>query len=314
MIALMSAFSLQARIAVGQAQSAASFAERISSPHLPNALKLHPKVISGGMPEGEAAFAELKSLGVRTIISVDGAKPNIELANRFGMRYVHLPHGYDGIPDGRTLELAKALRQCDGPVYLHCHHGKHRSPTAAAVACVAIGFIRPQDAVSVLELAGTNKNYRGLYGSAEKAKRIADDVLDRMHVDLPAIAKLPPLAESMVEIELHHDRLKKSAAQGWPPPTKGEKFQPATEALLLKEHYVEILRLNIVSETRGEHPLFTEARDLAAELEKAIEEHLAESRVTVRKPDALNIILERISQNCIDCHRRFRDIPLSEKQ
>ncbi len=302
-------------IALGQTQPAVSVAERIGSTHLPNALKLHPKVISGGMPEGEAAFAELKSFGVRTIISVDGAKPNTELANRFGMRYVHLPHGYDGIPEGRTLELAKALRECDGPVYLHCHHGKHRSPAAAAVACAAIGLIRPQDAVGVLELAGTNKNYRGLYESAEKAKRIADEVLDRLHVDLPAVAKLPPLAESMVEIEIHHDRLKKMAAQGWVAAPEGKQFQPASEALLLKELYVEILRLNIVSDASSEHPLFVEARELADQLEQAITEHLAEGRSpSTEKLDALNISFGRISQNCVDCHRRFRDVPLSEKR
>src|SRR5262245_46397548 len=73
--------------------------EKINEPTLPNAFRLHTKVISGGQPDGELAFAKLKELGVKTIISVDGARPEVELAKKYGLRYVHLPHGYDGVPE-----------------------------------------------------------------------------------------------------------------------------------------------------------------------------------------------------------------------
>src|SRR6188768_3777999 len=56
--------------------------ERIDEPTLPNAYRLHEKVISGGQPDGDPAFAKLKELGVKTIISVDGAKPEVELAKK----------------------------------------------------------------------------------------------------------------------------------------------------------------------------------------------------------------------------------------
>ena len=108
--------------------------KKLPARHLPNALQVHLQVISGGQPEGEAGFAELKGLGIKTIISVDGAKPDLELAKKFGLRYVHLPHGYDGIPEERVEELAKAVRDLPGPIYIHCHHGKHRSPAAASAA------------------------------------------------------------------------------------------------------------------------------------------------------------------------------------
>src|SRR5262245_15845815 len=100
-------------------QIVAAPAQRIEVQHLPNAYRLHDRVISGGLPEGEAAFKELQALGIRTVISVDGAKPDVELARKFGMRYVHLPHGYDGIPKERAKELAKAVRDLDGPIYIH---------------------------------------------------------------------------------------------------------------------------------------------------------------------------------------------------
>src|SRR5262245_34443885 len=43
--------------------------KKIGSPALPNAYQLTDKVISGGQPNGEAAFKELRDLGVKTVIS-----------------------------------------------------------------------------------------------------------------------------------------------------------------------------------------------------------------------------------------------------
>src|SRR5262245_26296024 len=33
--------------------------EKLNAPHLPNAYRIHDKVISGGLPEGDEAFKEL---------------------------------------------------------------------------------------------------------------------------------------------------------------------------------------------------------------------------------------------------------------
>lgn len=150
---------------------------KVASQHLPNPVRLHEKVISGGLPEADAAFQELADLGVKTIISVDGMMPDVATAAKHGLRYVHLPHGYDGIPEQRINELAKAARDLPGPVYIHCHHGKHRSPAAASVACVGAGLIPAGLAVSILQLAGTNPSYRGLYEAAQQATAFDEALL-----------------------------------------------------------------------------------------------------------------------------------------
>lgn len=40
---------------------------------------------------------------------------------------IHLPIGYNGFDENRRLELVRATRDAiqEGPVYIHCHHGKH---------------------------------------------------------------------------------------------------------------------------------------------------------------------------------------------
>ncbi|MGN6547279.1 MAG: hypothetical protein ACTHK7_19660, partial [Aureliella sp.] len=72
---------------------------------LHNVWRLSGRVLSGSEPEDDAGFAELVALGVKTIVSVDGIAPRVELAEKHGLRYVHIPIGYDGVP----AEAARAL-------------------------------------------------------------------------------------------------------------------------------------------------------------------------------------------------------------
>ena len=78
---------------------------KLATKHLPNAIEVPGGLVSGGLPESQEAFEELKRLGIKTIISVDGVKPNVQMAQAYGMRYVHIPHGYDGIGESTLQTL-----------------------------------------------------------------------------------------------------------------------------------------------------------------------------------------------------------------
>lgn len=287
--------------------------ERLESEHLPNPVRLHEKVISGGLPEGDAAFKELAQLGVKTVISVDGAKPDVELAKRHGLRYVHLPHGYDGIPESRVQQLAKAVRELEGPIYIHCHHGKHRSPAAASVACVASGLIPKSEAVAVLELAGTNPNYRGLYQSAREAHPLDEALLEALDVEFQEIVDVPPMAEAMVQLGHTHDHLKQIREAGWRTPEDHPDLDAAHEALLLREHFTEMLRTEEVKHQPEDFlAMLRDSEDAAKELEAELERWQKASpgsELPVRIPQ----LADRIAKNCKACHVDYRDVPLSEK-
>lgn len=300
------------------AQPSEKTPQRIASSHLPNAYRLHAKVISGGQPEGDAAFKELRDLGVRTIITVDGAKPDVAAAGKYGLRYVHLPHGYDGISAIRAKELAKAVRDLPGPVYIHCHHGKHRSPAAATVACVSLGLIEPADSLTVLKTAGTSENYRGLYRAATAARRVDDKLLDALAVEFRESVELPPMAEAMVAIEHTHDQLKSLSQTNWQPPREHPDLDAAHEALLLKEHFIELARTaDVQAKPARFRELLKTSEAAASELEtalrmpadtkdgKSIDGEAAQSARAARATEAFN----RVTQNCTACHREFRDVP-----
>jgi len=269
---------------------------------LSNVVRVHRDIISGGVPDGAESFSELKELGIKTILSVDAMKPNIALAREYGMRYVHLPHGYDGIPMSRVVEIAKAFRDLPKPIYIHCHHGKHRSPTAAATGCVAIGMISQTDAMAVLKLAGTNVGYQGLYDCVSKTQKLNLVELDSTSVGFLEVAPIPPLTEAMVSIDAIFAKLTFANKQGWP-----TNESHSSDALLLVEHYVEIVR----SEDQTLHPpefieLLKEGEIHVSTLERLIREELdatESNRLKVGKA------IQSVDANCRECHARFRDVP-----
>jgi protein tyrosine phosphatase (PTP) superfamily phosphohydrolase (DUF442 family) len=293
---------------------AAKSIERIEADRLPNPIRVHPRVISGGLPSGDAAFAELRELGVQTIISVDAATPDVQLARRYGLRYVHLPHGYDGIPGHRVRELAKAVESLPGPVYVHCHHGKHRSPTAAAVACVAAGLIPSEVAEDVLDLAGTSSRYQGLFAAAREATPIAAEELKQLQVELPEIAEVPPLAEAMTDLSHTFEHIQQIAENQWRATPEHPDLEPAHEALLLREHFTELQRANSPIGDRLDfrdwlyRGWLHESESAALQLERSLRASPPAGELPVGR---LNTLLQRLKSGCTKCHSRFRDVPLA---
>jgi protein tyrosine phosphatase (PTP) superfamily phosphohydrolase (DUF442 family) len=277
-------------------------ARKLDTKHLSNAIQVQPEIISGALPDQEASFAELQALGVKTILSVDGMRPDVPMAKKFGMRYVHLPNGYDGIPPDRVLELAKAIRDLPKPIYVHCHHGKHRSPAAVAAACRTLGLITPEQALNTLKLAGTNPGFRGLFQSVRLSHPTADSILDSMKVDFREISPVPPMAEMMVSIDLAMSELIAAKKENWP---KWDKS--ATDALMLKEHMVELGRLED-SPARGKafQQLLHESVLLSGSLENELR-RAYDGQVTADSGTKSSSLLARVEDNCVRCHEQFRN-------
>src|SRR5687767_7758627 len=217
---------------VSPASAAAAGAKPADPPGLHNLMKVTKRLYSGSEPHGEEGIASLKEMGVKTIVSVDGAKPAVETARKYGMRYVHIPIGYDGVPEEAGQSLARLMREAETPIYVHCHHGKHRGPAAVAVACVAEGDMTGKEALSILVRAGTSKDYSGLWRDVDA------------YTPPPADAELPELVEvaevgsftaAMAQVDRAFDNLKLCREAKWSVPPDHPDLVPAQEALLLQE-------------------------------------------------------------------------------
>ena len=121
--------------------SAADTPKPVEIGNLHNTFAVTPRVYSGSVPEREGDFAALAKLGVKTVISVDGTRPDVEAAKKHGLAYVHLPFGYSGIPTNRVADLALAMKNVSGPVYVHCALGHGRSALIAAAVLLRRGIV-----------------------------------------------------------------------------------------------------------------------------------------------------------------------------
>jgi protein tyrosine phosphatase (PTP) superfamily phosphohydrolase (DUF442 family) len=272
---------------------------RIEITGIHNAFHVADKVYSGSQPEGEEAFAALAKLGIKTIISVDGSKPDVDSARKHGLRYIHLPFGYDGIPSNRVVELTKAVESQTGPVFVHCHHGLHRGPAAVAVICEATQNWTPTQAEAWMREAGTAADYAGLYRAAATFQKPTPAQLAAVK-ELPEVSKTSSLVEAMVLIDEHFSRLKQTQKAGWKTPPGQADITPEHEALMLWEQLREITR----TDDAAQRP-----QDYRTKL--SVSEKAAESlRLALKAPDApatFEAAFAKIGPSCSACHKRYRN-------
>lgn len=266
-------------------------------PELHNLLQVTDRIYTGGEPGSDEAFASLARLGVKTIVSVDGARPNVEAARKHGIRYVHIPFGYDGITEEAGRSLARLVREVEGPLYVHCHHGRHRGPAGAAVACIAAGAADGKEALAVLERAGTSKDYGGLWRDVEKYEPPPKDA---ELPELVEIAEVGSLVAAMAQIDRASDNLKLCEAVDWQTPPKHPDVAARQEALLLREGFRETVRQLAESNDRGDAFLawMTEAEQSAEKLQAALESD---------DKDEARAQFTSIQDQCKRCHAKYRN-------
>lgn len=262
-------------------------------PSLHHLLQITDNVYCGGEPRGAPAFAGLVRLGVQTVVSVDGARPDVETARRHGLRYVHIPIGYDGIEKDEGLSLARLVRDAAGPFYIHCHHGRHRGPAAAAVVYIAAGDLDHRETLEVLERAGTDKRYRGLWRDVENYRVPTDrEELPR----LVEIARVGSLAAAMVRIDRAYDNLKLCRDVEWSVPAAHPDLVPVHKALLIKESFRETGRHRDNEFDEQFSKWLAEAETAAKNVEDALARNTTEVRVHFRE----------LGESCRRCHDKYR--------
>jgi protein tyrosine phosphatase (PTP) superfamily phosphohydrolase (DUF442 family) len=280
-------------------EASATF-QRVEAAGITNFYYLGHGIYSGAAPEGDAGFASLRTLGIKTIITVDGAAPAVELAAKHGLRYVHIPVGYDGIAPKSELMLLKAAETLPGPIFVHCHHGTHRGPTAAAIICEAVEGWTAEQAETWLRVAGTDTNYPGLYRTARDFRRPSNAELQAAPSEFPTRATTPPLVGTMVQIDDRFAAVKQT--QRTQSEASANKRAAATESLLLLELFREARRTGQGVERGAEfQAMLARAENAATELHQQCQQ--PESKTS----DANAVSIAKMSQFCSSCHRAYRD-------
>ncbi len=257
------------------------------------------RIGQGAQPKGAEAFQNIAGLGYRVVLSVDGARPDLENATAAGLRYVHIPIGYHGVASDEALRIVKAVESAEGPVYVHCHHGKHRGPTGAIIARIGVEGLGTDQALSDLAESGCSPKYSGLYRDVGAFRAPSADALAAVSADLPSFVPPPEMAGAMVAISFSFENLKESRDAEWATPPGNPDVDPPHEARMLWEHARETARLD-ESREYGERflSLLTETETAAIALEASLR---------AGDKDGAETAYGRIKSACSSCHSDYRN-------
>lgn len=255
-------------------------------------------VATGGKPEGEAAFRALQEQGITTVVNVDGSQPDLAAAKKYGLRYIHLPMGYDALSQEDLAAMRRLADEVAGKVYIHCHHGMHRGPAYAAALLRMEGKLTPEAARALLEDAGTSKDYPGLWFSG-----VEQPLLDIQlcAAPLPETSKTSSMIEAMVRMDDAYDPLKGYMNSGRKLPADSPDFDPLNSA----RQTIQALK-----DVRA----FPEVKDakFAGLLEASVAagEGFAESLAAGE--GAAEAKFKVFDQSCVACHKVYRNPPLTK--
>jgi hypothetical protein len=236
-------------------------------------------------------------MGVRVVVSVDGARPDVAGAKRHGLRYVHVPIGYDGVSDAALLKLA-AVEGLKGGVFVHCHHGRHRGPTAAAIMALSTGAWHTGQATDWQETAGTSKDYPGLYRAVQAFHVPDQEAVQVARGRLTAVSPPAGMVAVMVAVDHETEVLEGMKAAGWKAAPGNPDATPAGSARLLREQFAESIRLGIGPESAAFSVALQSAHDHVEAFEQALRTgDEAQATQTWRQ----------VREDCRTCHREWRD-------
>ena len=260
---------------------------------LPNYRRWSARLIQGGQPEGEEAYAALAARGVTLVLSVDGLPPDLEAARKHGLQVAHVPVGYDGIEAAEALQIVRASRDAQGAIYVHCHHGRHRGPAAAALARIALEGITSAEAERGLG-ESCSPRYPGLFASVRAFR--APDAAALEAAPAPPVAVRPLGTRSaMLAIDQLWEGLRAAERAGWSSPPAHPDVQPAHQATLLWEAFRELGRLEQAEPFAAPA---AESEALSAQLRDALE---------AGDTAAASAVSARLVERCDSCHADFRN-------
>ena len=270
-----------------------------------NVFQLSEQILSGSEPHGDEAFAELERRGIRTVLSVDGSNPDLELAGRHGLRYVHVPIQYKGIAGDEILRIAKTFRELDGPFYVHCFHGKHRGPAAAAVGrCVLDGAPRDRAIAEMRQWMGTSEGYEGLYQTIATQAIPDAETTAAYAYDFPSTQPLEGFAAGMSALVRARDALKHLAKRDFGVDPAHPDVSPRNEAKKLHGYLLAC---------RDTYDYETGAEDFRGWLDKSITDAatladlFAEDSRDAARVDRAGAVFGEILDTCKRCHAAYRN-------
>ncbi len=269
--------------------------------------RLSKNIVAGAEPHGEEALRALAAMGVKTILSVDGKVPDHEVARRLGLRYVHMPIRYSAMTDEQVLRIAKTFRELPAPFFVHCFHGRHRGPAAAAIGRMLLdGVSRERVLAEMRQWCGTSEKYdEGLYGTIAHAALPSADETRAHRWDFPPEHRVGDFRVGMVDLTRTFDNVKLLARNRWEPDADNPDLDAYNEAGKLYERFTTCADFKTARQYPADFQEWMKSSlDASRDLRDSLKEHTdGDASAGMRAKKALR----RLTKTCGSCHASYRN-------
>ncbi|MEE9393266.1 MAG: hypothetical protein V3W41_12250, partial [Planctomycetota bacterium] len=215
---------------------------------------------------------------------------------------------YSGMNADEIGRIAKTFRELEGPFYVHCFHGRHRGPAAAAIGRIVVdGASRDQALAEMRQWCGTSGKYDGLYQTVAESKIPNAEQSAALRWDFPSRQVLDGFRAIMVGVPRAHDHLKALKKHSW----RADPMHPDVDA----RNEAEKLR-DLFESSQKLPDAATEDEDFRAWLQTSVDasRELVElfKAAPVQGLNAAQLlraksVLDRITSTCTACHAIYRD-------
>ncbi|MEW6026119.1 MAG: dual specificity protein phosphatase family protein [Planctomycetota bacterium] len=129
---------------------------------LSNFAKVSDVLYRGAQPEPEG-FAELKKMGIKTVINLRDNHSDVEMMKGLGLQYCLIPCEADDVEEEKIAAFLKvATDPKNQPVFAHCAHGADRTGLMVASYRIYVQGWKNEDALAETDLFGRHKIYKDI--------------------------------------------------------------------------------------------------------------------------------------------------------
>jgi protein tyrosine phosphatase (PTP) superfamily phosphohydrolase (DUF442 family) len=276
---------------------------------LHNVYVLGDDIISGAEPADPEALERVASWGVKTILSVDGKVPDADTAAALGMNYVHVPIQYKGMQRDELYKIAKTFREMEGPFYVHCYHGKHRGPAAAAVGRIVLdGVPRDRAIAEMRQWCATSSKYEGLYATVATADIPTEEETEAFEFGFESAHSFEGIRAGMILMARTWDLTKVADENGWALDPEHPDVDPLQQATQLHQIFDLISHQDEMASWQDDFRTWMEeGRAASGQLVRALsscsQDGVAESVWKAEAEEAYTLV----AASCTACHAAYRD-------
>ena len=141
--------------------------EKLKIAGVPNAGKVSDALLRGAQPSTRG-FAELKKLGVTTIVDLRGNRGEVKWertqSEALGMRFVNIPVlGWTSPGDAQVAQFLKLFDEKNQKIFVHCRYGEDRTGVMVAAYRIAEQKWSADEALREMNSFGFHYHlYRGM--------------------------------------------------------------------------------------------------------------------------------------------------------